>query len=208
MSALLQIDQDGLAPGTPGVSRTDGLDTGAMVWLTDTGVGGTTLFRLLWTPPGDTTAVETLAATTEDPKVWTFTPTASKYGSYRIELVRNAGLSTEVRERRVLAVRTPVLGLVIPALNERGDSRASLSVADAVQIEAAENNAVDYTDEDLNALPYAAWWRAIHELILTVDSGTSGGVQSITGSTPGEQIDSLVAALVARGLVTDDRPPA
>lgn len=180
MAAQLQIDQDGLPAGTPGKSRTDGLDTGAEVTLTNTGLGTTTTFRLLWVPPGDTTAVASLAAT-EDPKVWTFEPTSEVYGSYRIELVENEGLVTEKRERRVLVVRTPNLGLVIPALNERGSSKASLFEADAAIIEAAENNADDYEDEALNALPYAAWWRSIHELATAVDGFTA--VEGPTGPT-------------------------
>lgn len=180
MPAQLQIDQTGLPEGTPGKSRTDGLDTGAVVTLTNTGLGTTTTFRLLWVPPGDTTAVASLAAT-GDPKVWTFTPTEEVYGSYRIELVENEGLVTEKRERRVLVVRTPNLGLVIPALNERGSSKATLLEADAAVIEAAENNADDYDDEALNALPYAAWWRSIHELSTAVDGFTT--VEGPTGST-------------------------
>lgn len=180
MAAQLQIDQVGLPEGTPGKSRTDGLDTGALVTLTNTGLGTTTTFRLLWVPPGDTTAVASLAAT-EDPKVWTFEPTSEVYGSYRIELVENEGLVTEKRERRVLVVRTPNLGLVIPALNERGSSKASLLEADAAIIEAAENNADDYEDEALNDLPYAAWWRSIHELATAVDGIT--GVEGPTGPT-------------------------
>lgn len=269
MPAQIRIDQEGLPEGTPGVSRTDGLDTGALVTLTNTGSGSTTAFRLLWVPPGDTTAVATLEPT-DDPRVWTFAPTPGVYGSYRVELVENQGLTTELRERRILAVRTPGLGVVIPALGERGDSRASLVQAEQAQIDAAENNAVDYPDSALNAVPYAAWWRALHELAMNVDAaggippgtttgqplgwtgsswqpadnlvigdiaaplsitlrvggsispsfhlGTDGGEptiaffggalvgkQSITGSTTSQHVDSLVAALVALGLVTDNR---
>src|SRR3954470_24157820 len=119
MPSQLRIDQEGLSPGTAGVSRTDGLATGALVTLTNTGSGATTTFRLLWVPPGDALAIATLAPT-DDPKVWTFEPATEKYGSYRVELVVNEGLTTELRERRILAVRTPGLGLVIPAFNERG----------------------------------------------------------------------------------------
>jgi len=168
MAAQLQIDQEGLPTGTPGVSRTDGLDTGAVVTLTNTGAGSTTVFRLLWVPPGDTTAVATLAPTEGDLKVWTFTPSEEVYGSYRIELVQNEGLTTEVRERRIFAVRTPGLGFVIPALNEAGDPRASLLVTDGL----SENNAVDYNDDaTLNDLTYAGWWRSFHEMVMKVDGG-------------------------------------
>lgn len=174
MAAQLRIDQAGLSAGTAGKSRTDGLDTGADVTLTNTGAGETTVFRLLWSPPGDTTAADSLAPT-GDPKVWTFTPTAGVYGSYLFELIENEGLGSEVRERRVLVVRTPNLGLVIPALNERGDSSASLLADGASQIEAADNNADDFPDADLNFRPYAAWWRSFHELATTLDNAGSSG---------------------------------
>lgn len=306
MTAQLKIEQAGRSEGTVGKSRTDGLDTGAEVTLTNTGSGATTKFQLLWVPPGDTTAVASLAAT-EDPKVWTFTPSENVYGSYRIELIENEGLLTEKRERRIFAIRTPNYGIVIPAFNERGSPNASLLAATEDIIEAAENNAEDYDDATLNDVPYAAWWRSMHELATAVDgislgnvsegvmtiayegsiaieggdveitvpaestgsrtitldtgsggkyamirakifqftqtvqhefssydfestpnevvnlrlgvTGTNGvdpaigflgatlvGRQSITGSTTQEQVDSLVSALVALGLVSDDRP--
>jgi hypothetical protein len=166
VSALLRIDQDGLPDGEAGKSRTDGLATGGLVTLTDTSVGGSTDFKLLWTPPGDTTAVPSLAAT-GDPKVWTFSPTASKYGSYLVELVRNAGLQSETRERRIIAMRTPGRGLIIPALSERGRIGASLDEPGGEEL--VDNNAEDFADPALNALPFAAWWRAMHELIVAVD---------------------------------------
>jgi hypothetical protein len=166
MPTFLRIDQDGLAPGTPGRSRTDGKADGSLVTVTDTGAGGTTAFHLLWTPPGDAGAVSTLAPT-GDPKVWTFDPTAGKYGSYLVELVRNAGTLTETRERRVIAMRTPIRGLIIPALGEHGYPNASL--VSAAGAELVDNNATDFADADLNALPFSAWWRAMHELITSVD---------------------------------------
>src|SRR5262252_9924968 len=168
MPALMKIDQAGLPAGVAGEARTVGLATGALVTLTNTGTGSTTRFRLLWTPIGDTTAVSTLAAT-GNPKIWTFTPTANKPGTFRIELIQDEGLPTEVRERRVFRVRTPG-GLVIPALNELGDMNASLVNAGAPQIDAAEDNSDDWTsDTALNGRRYAAWWRALHEFILAVD---------------------------------------
>jgi len=161
----LRIDQAGLAAGTPGRSRTDGLATGALVTLRNTGSGSTTLFRLLWVPPGDTTAVVSLVAT-GDPKVWTFSPTAARYGSYLIELIEDEGRSTERREQRVFVVRTPN-GLIIPALNELADPLASLlnqNVADSI------NNATDFVDANLNAVAYAGWWRAWAEMANNVGS--------------------------------------
>lgn len=169
MTAQFQISQVGLDAGAPGLSRTDGLADGSLVICTNTGAGATTLFRLLWTPPGDSTAVSTLGATV-DPKVWTFEPTPNCYGTYLVELVENEGLSTEKTERRALVVRTPNLGLVIPAFGERADRNASLVLDGAAQVEAADNNADDYADAELNARRYAGWWRSMHELAIALDT--------------------------------------
>lgn len=187
MTALLKIDQAGLSAGVAGRSRTDGLATGALVTLTNTG-SGTTLMRLLWAPPGDTTALSSLAVT-GDPKVWTFSPTASKYGTYLVELIADQGLVTEKRERRVLVVRTPNRKLVIPALNERGDNAASLLAAGQAQDEASNNNAVDYLDATLNGVPYAGWWRAIHEMMMALDTGIAGSNLVGVGQVLGRPID-------------------
>ena len=117
---------------------------------------------MLWTPPGDVGAVSSLEAT-GNPKVWTFSPTAGKYGTYLVELAKPGALP----ERRALAVRTPNLGLIIPAFGERGDPDASLFAPGSGEL--ADNNATDFADPDLNELPFAAWWRAMHQLIMRVD---------------------------------------
>lgn len=180
MASQLQIDQATLGAGTPGQSRTDGLAGGELVTLTNVGTGSSTVMRLLWVPPGDTTAVASLGPT-GNPKIWTFTPTVSVYGTYLVELVENEGLAGEIRERRVLVVRTPNQGLIIPALNERGNAGASLVNAGVEEIEDADNNAIDFLDAALNALPYASWWRAFHELILAVDGGGGGATGDADG---------------------------
>ena len=114
--ATMKIDQAGLPAGANDKARTDGLATGALVTVTSLGTG-TATFKLLWWPVGDTTAVATLAPT-GNPKVWTFTPTASTPGSYRIQLTENQGLATQSISRLIFGIRTPVQGLLIPALNE------------------------------------------------------------------------------------------
>jgi hypothetical protein len=162
MSALLQLDQAGLSPGAPGLARLDGKADGSLVTCTSTGAGATTAMRLLWVPPGDVSAVATLAPT-GDPKIWTFFPTPNVYGTYLVELVENAGLATEKTERRAFVVRTRWLGLVIPAFNERGDRRASLvTPGDAEQV---DNNATG----DPNGPAFAGWWRAIHGLVMAAE---------------------------------------
>src|SRR5688572_22709561 len=167
MSALLKIDQVGLSAGVAGKARTDGKSDGSRVTLTNTGSGGSTVMRLLWTPPEDTTATASLVVT-GDPKVWHFDPTPNVYGSYLVELVQNEGSASEVRERRTFSVRTWA-GFVIPAVNERGDKNASLVLAGSDQIEASDNNATDYSSAALNGRPWAGWWRALTEMFRALD---------------------------------------
>ena len=197
LSNQLQIDQATLSPaGTPGKARTDGKAGGQLVTLTNTGTGTTTRFRLLDVPLGDTTAA--LSLTQTGPKVWTFSPTAAVYGSYRIELTEDLGLSTEYTEIHIFGIRTPTAGLLLPALGEHGDPSASLVNAGASQIAAAENNSDDSTiNTALNSRQYAAWLRPFLELFLKVEAG--GGV------TPG----SLAGAgLVVNGVALDVNPGA
>jgi hypothetical protein len=183
MASDIRIDQAGLAVGTPGESRTDGLDTGAQVTLTNV-AGGATLFRLLWVPVGDTTAVSTLAPTTPGGPVWTFLPTAARYGTYLIELIRNQGQTNESSERRLLRIRTPNHGFCIPALNELGDPEGSLLNNGPEVVDISDDNATDYPDPNLNPLNYSGWWRTLHEWILGLDTLVSGGEPN-TGANVG-----------------------
>jgi hypothetical protein len=209
MAATIKIDQATLSPaGTPGKSRTDGLAAGQLVTLTNTGGGSTTRFRLLWTPPGDTTAVSSLAAT--GATTWTFTPTAARYGTYEVECIEDEGLVTETRQRRCLTVRTPSLGLAIPAFNERADPGANLLNAGAAEIAAADNNSDDWPITALNGVRYAGWWRAWHELALAVDSGGGvgpAGPTGATGATGGTGATGSTGATGATGTVNLSHAP-
>lgn len=176
MASRIKIDQVGLSPGVAGISRTDGLDTGQLVTLTNVGSEGITEFRLLWGPPEDTTAELSLGAT-GDPDVWTFTPTAACYGSYLIELIEN-GVSLE---RRIFGIRTPLKRLLIPALNERASKLASWRNDGEDQQELSNQNSLDFDDPILNAFAYAGWWRSQHELYTAVESGF--GATGATGET-------------------------
>lgn len=181
MASQLLIDQAGLPAGTPGVARTDGLDTGALVTLTNTGTGSTTRMALLWVPPGDTTAASSLAPTV-DPKVWTFTPTAGLHGTYLVELIEDEGLPTQTREIRVFGVRTPIRGLLIPAFNEVASSIASLVRQTAAEVAASQDNADDYANPNLAALQFAGWWRSLAELYAVVEAGGGGGGSNSVGN--------------------------
>lgn len=134
----MRIDQAGLAVGINGRSRTDGLLTTALVTLTSTGSGSTHLFRFLWVPESDTSAAATIAPTSAT--VWTFTPSANAYGTYRIELVVDQGLATEKRQIRTFVRRSPVTQLVVPSPNEAADPTASLIKNTTFEINANQSN--------------------------------------------------------------------
>lgn len=174
----MRIDQVGLAAGTIGRARTDGLATGAKVTLTNTGSGSTTEYNLFWVPPGDTTAVSSLAQDGGDHRVWSFDPTASRFGSYRIEMIEDKGLETEIREVRIFGIRLPVTGILIPALNELADPSASLLKNGSAQIDASENNATDFAGV-LAPLTYAGWFRAIQELYMALEGGIGGSAGTL-----------------------------
>lgn len=166
MTARIKISQAGLSAGVAGRSRTDGLDTGALVTLEDVSGTGLSTFHLLWGPPEDTTAEASLTAT-GDPDIWTFSPTAAAYGSYEIEL-RQSGVPIE---RRIFGVRTPANHLLIPALNERASRHAAWDNDGADQIDLCEQNANDFPLTVLNSFRYAGWWRSLYELYRVVEFG-------------------------------------
>lgn len=169
MPLRIKISQVGLPAGTPGVSRTDGLATGALVTLEDVEGTGNSSFHLLWGPPADTNSLASLAPSV-DPDIWTFTPTAGLYDTFLIEL-REHGVPVE---RRIFGIRTPNQHLLIPALNERASRHASWDNDGTDEIELSENNAVDFPDTSLNAYAYAGWWRSLRELYAVVEAGTGG----------------------------------
>lgn len=169
MTASMRIDQAGLGAGVAGLSRTDGLATGAKVTLTSLGTGSKHRFQLLWVPPEDTNAVASLVATA-NPKVWEFIPLTGSRGEYLIELIEDEGLPTETSQRRVLGVRLAVSQLLIPAFNSRADQQASLVNAGAAAVAASDNNAVDFPSSPLNGVAWAGWWRAHRELFLKVEA--------------------------------------
>jgi hypothetical protein len=179
MPAQMQFDQVGLVPaGAPGEARTDGLsaDVGggvaAEVTLTSTGGGTTHRFLFLWVPIGDTNSQATLAQ--QASTVWTFTPDAHGYGSFRVELIVDEGLPTESRSIRIFGVRTPS-GILIPALNEVADPRASLVENGADEIAASENN------EPTTEFPggsYAGWQVAMRRALLTAEGRVHAAVDA------------------------------
>ena len=166
MASRIKISQAGLSAGVAGRSRTDGLATGALVTLEDVSGTGNSTFHLLWGPVEDTTAEASLAPTV-DPDIWTFSPTAACYGSYKIEL-RDDGVPIE---RRIFGIRTPANHLLIPAYAERASRHAGWDQDGADEIEECEQNADDFPLSVLNGFRYAGWWRSLYELYRVVEFG-------------------------------------
>jgi hypothetical protein len=167
MASTLTINQAGLPAGTANRARSDGLATGALVTLTSVGAGAVHACALLWVPDADTTAVPTFTQTT--PTTWTFSPTPSVYGTYRIRLTVD-GESTI----HTFSIRTPSRGLRIPALNELASPLASLLNGGVDQVALAEFN--EASAGRFAAGNYGGWYSALAELILAVDAIVSGGV--------------------------------
>lgn len=182
------IDQAGLPAGSPGQARTDGLATGALVTLTSTGGGSTHRFRLLWVPPEDTTAVGSLTQT--GPTTWTFSPDVGVYGTYRIELIVDEGLSTESRQVRAFVIRTPGQGLIIPAANETADPTTNLANVGPAAVQRSEQN------EPFGPFTGGSawgWWRAFRDLVMVADAGGSGGTLQ-AAYDGGQTIDQSASA--------------
>jgi hypothetical protein len=169
MSARIKIDQVGLPAGVAGRARTDGLQSGDIVTLTDVSGTGNSTFHLLWGPPDDPVAEPSLAPT-GDPNVWTFEPNSGSEGSYLIELRENG----DPVERRIFGIRTASNHLLIPAFNERASRHAGWQNDGTDQAELSDNNAIDYAEASLNVTPYAGWWRSLAELYRVVEAGTGG----------------------------------
>lgn len=180
MTATLRIDQVGLPAGTPGVSRDDGLDTGAELTFTNTGGGSTTRVSFLWVPPEDTTAVSTLHQVSTH--VWKCTPTSGAVGRYRVELVVDEGLPTESRTAHTIGMPMSS-GLVIPAANELASPTATIATAtDATLREASESNAP--FAPFVGSQPFG-WWSSLRDLFVKVNAllgGSFGGVVSTFAS--------------------------
>jgi hypothetical protein len=148
-------------------------------------------------------AVSSLAE--DSPGIWKFTPTPSRWGSFRIELIADEGTPSEARVVRIFGIRTPNAQLLIPALNEIADHRASLINNSATEVRLSEDNATDF-DGVLSSFAYSGWWRPLHELIMTVEAGGGGTVAPLpsivyidaatgnnanTGDSPGTALEDF-----------------
>lgn len=198
-SALMQLDQVGLAAGVAGEARLDGLRTGAVVTLTSTDPGSKNRFELLDVGDGDTNAVSSLAPTGGGATpVWTFSATPGVHGPFRVRLIVDEGLPTEESQIRIFGIPALGTGLVYPALNEQGDPTASL-VNNGPAVQANTERTVGGTIRG-----WQDFLRALHALVESGADATSGPidlfVRDVDGDdnnpgTTGSPMKSIQAAL-------------
>lgn len=180
MAAKMQINQVGLAGGTIGRARSDGLATGAVVTLVSTAHKKTFRFRLLWVgqhPNPDTTSKPSLQK--NGTNTYTFTPSAGVFGSWRIELITDEGTPQEDRQRRIFAIKSSPSAIRIPAPNEASDPDASIDNVDATRIDRSEFNEAESSGPFQSGTSVSAW-RAMADTIQGVNNGT-GGSADISG---------------------------
>lgn len=172
--ATIKFDQVGLTPpGVAGKTRSDGLANGAQVTITTSDAG---TVQFLWVPYEDISAVASLTQTS--PTTWTFVPTTSVYGTYRVKFTPTA--TPAATTIRLFIIRTPLRGLRIPALNERASPNASLINHGADMLAASEFNEDDTAWDGEGPSPfetgnYAGWWSALSELFMAVENMVAAG---------------------------------
>lgn len=170
MAAVLKIDQAGLSAGTSGKARLDGKADGSLVTLTSVSPGTTNEFRLLYVPPDDDEAIDSLTPTGGGATpVWTFSPKAGVRGAYRVELIINAGLSTESRQQKVFGIASWRHELVPPALNEIGDPTARSALSGT-----ALTDALARTDRNVDRNGDASadgWQRVFVDIVDAIEIG-------------------------------------
>ena len=185
----LKIEQAGLSAGTFGRSRSDGLDTGALVTVTLQTAG---TVELLWVPDDDTTAVASLTQT--GPAVWTFNPTAAIWGTYRVR-GNEAGGSTI----RTFSIRSPALGLRLPAAGERSSANANL-VTGAGYIDARETNEEYAENTSFSSGRWEGSYNALRDLFRAAETLSVGG-----GGVPTSRNMIAGAGLTGGGTLAADR---
>lgn len=191
MAAILKWDQVGLPAGTPGNSRDDGLDNGAVITMSSTGAGAVHALELLWVPDDDVSAEASFASAS--PTSWTMTPQAGRYGTYIARLT----VDGEVTEHS-FSILTPNFQLRIPGLNERASRIANLASAASpatkvALLKASTHNTPDAGNPAFALGDYGGWYSAIRKLILAVDllgapteTTFTGGMAEFYVSTTGD----------------------
>lgn len=194
MAATILFDQVGLPAGVPGRARSDGLDTGATVTITNAS-GQPCRVEFWWIPPDDTVA----ALSQNSPIQWEFDPEAARYGEYIIRMIEAEGTASETEDIKSFGVRLPVSGLLITGFNSKGDFDVNLASSATDKTNAALIAFQNEPLPDNGAINYVNWWQSQRELYAFVETLSVGsGVTSITGTSRG-----LVSAEVITPTVAD-----
>jgi hypothetical protein len=155
-------------------------------------VGSTVMAALLdvpQLPTPDTNAVGSFAETAPLSGIWTFTPSASRYGKFRIRVVATLpDLTTQVEDLTFVFL-SPAGAMEVPALNERGDKTASLVNQGATVLANTESNVGP------GGTGFRAWHRwilRISKLVEDLVAGGGGGGSGVGGFhflPAGEQLE-------------------
>lgn len=177
MTATIIFDQIGLPAGVPGEARSDGLSNGATVTVTN-GSGQPCRCEFWWKPPDDTVAVLAQLSDVQ----WEFDPQPSRYGEYVVRMIEAEGTAQETEDIKAFGIRYSVSGLLLPALNSRGDPNVNLSSTTAEKVAAAVASFQNESLPDAPTINYANWWQSMRELYEQVEALSAlptGIVQSV-----------------------------
>lgn len=178
MAASIIFDQTGLPAGTGG-SRSDGLNTGATVTVTNAS-GQPCRCEFWWVPPDDAGVEASLAQI--GPTQWSFDPDPGIDGEYIVRMVEAEGTENETEDIKRFGIRLPVSGLLVPGLNSRGDFSINLASTAGEKTTAA---AISFANEGLAAdasIDWANWWEQQSELYDAVEAlaaAPSGGQDGV-----------------------------
>lgn len=211
MSASILLDQDGLSPpGVAGQARSDGLANGAWVYVTNAS-GQPCRCEFWWVPPDDDEVLATLEQVA--PNQWRFKPKAGCRGEYAPRIIEAENTDSESDDIKAFGIRTAVAGLLIPALNSRGDYSVNLASSGGDKTAAARISFQNEPLPDNAEINWANWWQAQRELVEAVETlyaaspASADGVNVFTweplyaGSSP--NVYSTFALAYAAALACD-----
>lgn len=203
MAATILFDQIGLPAGISGRARSDGLDTGATVTITNAS-GQPCRCEFWWIPPDDT-----VAALSQNSAIqWEFDPEAARYGEYIVRMIEAEGTASETEDIKSFGVRLPSSGLLITGFNSKGDFDVNLASSGADKVQAALIAFQNEPLPDNGLIDYVNWWQSQRELYQLIESLALGtGVTSLVATAQGLVSSTTITPTVsATGDVIIDLP--
>lgn len=144
-TAVLRIQVATLSDVGDGKSRVDGIPS-ALVTVTAVGIGGSEFALRFWALSDGAAepALTVIVVGAYANRQWTFNPGAGYGRTYGIELIVNGSSRNPATNRRIYAIPTQTLGLILPVFGETADPSASRQTAAlASVIRESTNNADD-----------------------------------------------------------------